>query len=165
MFFWLLKAEADIQFTFPVQSSEEEELRLIFNWKSALMSDMAQFDNDDSLYPSAEVASNKDYYHGTCNLLALVHSTEVIYAMLTRRVCAIGLQTSNGGTVDVRTASPPRENATDSAVEQCRQNCGLLSHNPRNGLSGVYNSLSRFNTMLNLKYSYDGWILNIAMMI
>lgn len=57
-------AEADIQFTFPVQSSEEEELRLIFNWKSALMSDMASFDNDDSLYPSVDVANNKDYYHG-----------------------------------------------------------------------------------------------------
>jgi hypothetical protein len=47
-----------------VQSSEEEELRLIFNWKSALMSDLAMFDNDDSLYPSASIADQNDYYRG-----------------------------------------------------------------------------------------------------
>lgn len=34
-------AEAEIQFTFPVFSSEEEELRLILDWKPAYMSDMA----------------------------------------------------------------------------------------------------------------------------
>ena len=47
-----------------MQSSEEEELRLIFNWKSALMSDLAIFDNDDSLYPSDSIADQNDYYHG-----------------------------------------------------------------------------------------------------
>ena len=64
MCFFNCTAEADIQFTFPVQSSEEEELRLIFDWKSALMSDLAKFDNDDSLYPSASIADQNDYYNG-----------------------------------------------------------------------------------------------------
>lgn len=43
---WII-AESDIQFTFPVESSEEEELRLIFDWKSALMSDLSSSYNDD----------------------------------------------------------------------------------------------------------------------
>lgn len=34
-------AKADIQFTFPVESKDEEELRLILDWKPARMSDMA----------------------------------------------------------------------------------------------------------------------------
>ena len=34
-------SKADIQFTFPVVSQEEEELRLILNWKPSKMSDIA----------------------------------------------------------------------------------------------------------------------------
>lgn len=34
-------SKADIQFTFPIVSQEEEELRLILNWKPAKMSDIA----------------------------------------------------------------------------------------------------------------------------
>jgi hypothetical protein len=34
-------AQADIQFTFPVSSEEEEELRLILNWRAANMFDFA----------------------------------------------------------------------------------------------------------------------------
>ncbi len=37
-------AKADIQFTFPVESKQEEELRLILDWKPARMSDMATED-------------------------------------------------------------------------------------------------------------------------
>lgn len=33
-------AKADIEFTFPVESQEEEELRLIFNWSPAKMSNL-----------------------------------------------------------------------------------------------------------------------------
>lgn len=41
-------AKADIQFTFPVAASEEEELRLILNWKPALMSDLAKEASDEN---------------------------------------------------------------------------------------------------------------------
>ena len=48
-FFYLSStARADIEFTFPVSSSEEEELRLIFNWRPATMSSIALEDVSDT---------------------------------------------------------------------------------------------------------------------
>ena len=41
---------ADIHFAFPVESEEEEELRLNFNWEPALMSELSsQYPSDDDL--------------------------------------------------------------------------------------------------------------------
>lgn len=45
-------SEADVEFTFPVQSEVEEELRLIFNWRPALMSKLKDLQDDDRFYPA-----------------------------------------------------------------------------------------------------------------
>ena len=119
-----LVADADIQFTFPVQSSEEEELRLIFNWKSALMSDLAKFDNDDSLYPSDSFADQNDYYHGQSvqSLIKLLFSSVTYMSMMclllcsTRWLCAERIQGPLRRAVDVRVASPPGTIETDPAL-------------------------------------------------
>lgn len=42
-------AKADMEFTFPVQSQEEQETRLIFNWHAARMSDLAETTDDDKI--------------------------------------------------------------------------------------------------------------------
>jgi hypothetical protein len=137
------KAEADIQFTFPVQSSEEEELRLIFNWKSAQMSDLAIFDNDDSLYPSPDIADKIDYYHGNYWIIsfypthmALNGICGLLYLSL-RWLCAYWLQAPLRRALDVRAAASPGENEADFSLQQHCQASGLLSHHPRTCLSGI----------------------------
>jgi hypothetical protein len=51
-------AHADIQFTFPVSCSEEEELRLILNWKPA---DMFEFANEEGSSDDADLqVENQD---------------------------------------------------------------------------------------------------------
>ena len=47
-------AKADIQFTFPVMSEEEEEMRLILNWKAAKMSDISLVGEDGQTDDSVE---------------------------------------------------------------------------------------------------------------
>jgi hypothetical protein len=41
--------KADVRFTFPVESAEEEELRLNFNWEPAYMSAMGNLSDDDRI--------------------------------------------------------------------------------------------------------------------
>ena len=54
---------ADIRFTFPVQSSEEEELRLNFNWEPAYMSelnvDLGADDATTAMMPSGRYSSSR----------------------------------------------------------------------------------------------------------
>lgn len=52
--------KADVRFTFPVYSEDEEELRLNFNWEPALMSqiseDYGQSDDDVSKFNQVPIA-------------------------------------------------------------------------------------------------------------
>jgi hypothetical protein len=53
-------AKADVEFTFPVESEVEEELRLVFKWRPKYMSDLATvldyegYEQDDSLHPTTK---------------------------------------------------------------------------------------------------------------
>lgn len=54
-------AKADIEFSFPIATREEEELRLVFNWRPKLMSrlksysDLDKFDADEEFYSDPSV--------------------------------------------------------------------------------------------------------------
>jgi hypothetical protein len=62
-----LVARADIEFTFPIESKEEEELRLIFKWEPALMQkvgapeSLADFYSDPPLeiFPAQSIPSTE----------------------------------------------------------------------------------------------------------
>lgn len=69
-------SKADIQFTFPVSSSEEEELRLTFNWNPMTMASVG-FEDYDSKIPADKIP-NIPLTSGPLNI---PHTELLMYAL------------------------------------------------------------------------------------
>lgn len=69
-------AKADIEFTFPVESAEEEELRLIFNWRPKFMSRIKQYTDLDSFDADHDYIADTDIERNELLMFALPHHQE-----------------------------------------------------------------------------------------
>ncbi len=70
------EAKADIEFTFPVESADEEELRLIFNWRPKFMSRIKQYQSLDSFDADHNFINNTDVERNELLMFALPHHQE-----------------------------------------------------------------------------------------
>lgn len=69
-------AKADIEFTFPVESAEEEELRLIFNWRPKFMSRIKDYADLDSFDTDHDFVNDTDKERSELLMFALPHHQE-----------------------------------------------------------------------------------------
>jgi hypothetical protein len=71
-------SRADIEFTFPTVSDEEEELRLIFKWEPASMKKIKEFQDGDNYYldPPSEPATAQTAPEAELLMFAIPHHQE-----------------------------------------------------------------------------------------